>query len=81
MKLLILCMIAGLLFTCADRSQPARNRLLAGMYKLYMIENKDSAGIWRQQKWAKDGDGYIVYDGKGHMAVHRSRRIRTTRIS
>jgi len=70
MKLFILFIIAGLSFTCADKSRQNRNSILAGMYKLYTIENKDSAGIWRQQEWARDGDGYIVYDGNGHMAVH-----------
>ena len=39
------------------------------MYKLYRIEEQDSTGIWRQSDWAKGGEGYIVYDGLGHMAV------------
>ena len=39
------------------------------MYKLSIIENQDSLGIWHEQQWAKGGDGYIVYDGNGHMAV------------
>ncbi len=55
---------------CMNQTKNSRNGVLAGMYKLYIIENKDSTGIWRQQEWAKDGDGYIVYDGNGHMAVH-----------
>lgn len=70
MKLFILFIMSGLSFTCADKSQRDRNRLLAGMYKLYTMENKDSAGIWRKQEWGKDGDGYIIYDGNGHMGVH-----------
>jgi len=45
------------------------NGQLAGMYKLYIIENQDSSGAWHEQEWGKGGDGYIVYDGKGHMAV------------
>ena len=70
MKLLIFFITTGLLCTCSNKSQLNRNRLLAGMYKLYIIENKDSAGIWRQQEWARDGGGYIIYDGNGHMGVH-----------
>lgn len=58
------------LFSACNNKQPANaNSRLAGMYKLYIIENKDSSGIWSEQPWAKGGDSYIVYDGKGHMAV------------
>jgi hypothetical protein len=53
---------------CKNKKWVNRDQL-AGMYKLYIIENRDSAGAWKQQEWGKDGDGYIVYDGKGHMAV------------
>jgi len=54
---------------CKNKSQVDLSNQLAGMYKLYIIENRDSSGAWKQQEWGKDGDGYIVYDGKGHMAV------------
>lgn len=36
---------------------------------MYIIEAKDSAGLWREFQWNKDGDSYILYDGIGHMAV------------
>lgn len=68
MKFFNLFFIPVLLSACSN-SKTSRIEQLAGMYKLYIIENKDSAGEWRQQDWGKDGDGYIVYDGKGHMAV------------
>ncbi len=68
MNLLKFLFIPVLLSACSN-SKTSRIEQLAGMYKLYIIENKDSAGEWRQQDWGKDGDGYIVYDGKGHMAV------------
>ena len=42
---------------------------LAGMYKLLVIERQDLGGIWHTEGWANGGDSYIVYDGKGHMAV------------
>jgi len=69
MKLFQLLIILVSLSGCANNSGTNRIESLAGMYKLYIIENKDSAGEWRQQDWGKGGDGYIVYDGKGHMAV------------
>jgi hypothetical protein len=47
---------------------------LAGMYRLYISENMDSSGVWRIDPWTKGGDGYIVYDGLGHMAVHITRK-------
>lgn len=61
--------ILVLLSACTNKSKTNRNEQLSGMYKLLIIENKDSSGVWREQEWSKDGDGYIVYDGKGHMAV------------
>lgn len=39
------------------------------MFKLFAIEHQDSTGVWRTSKWAKGGTGYIIYDGRGHMAV------------
>lgn len=41
---------------------------LAGLYKLYIMENMDSTGKWIEDSWAKGGDGYLLYDGLGHMA-------------
>lgn len=69
MKLTTLLFSIIMLSACTDKKKPGMNSKLAGMYKLLIIENKDSSGIWQQQEWAKDGDGYIIYDGKGHMAV------------
>jgi hypothetical protein len=58
-----------LLSACTERKPNDINSQLAGMYKLFIIENQDSSGAWHEQEWAKGGDGYIVYDGRGHMAV------------
>ena len=58
-----------LLFACANRKPDHIDSQLAGMYKLFIIENQDSSGAWHEQEWGKGGDGYIVYDGRGHMAV------------
>ena len=68
MKLFCLLIISVLVTGCADKSTTNRTERMAGMYKLYNIQVQDSAGQW-QDEWASDGTGYIVYDGKGHMAV------------
>ena len=54
---------------CVRRPQECPGPALAGMYKLVRIEHQDSTGRWQEESWAKGGDGYIVYDGLGHMAV------------
>ncbi len=70
MKLFCLTAIVVLFSTCSNNSHTNKLNKLAGMYKLFIIENQDSTGVWNQQIWAKGGTGYIVYDGLGHMAVH-----------
>jgi len=70
MKLIKWLVIPILFSSCSGKAKISRLGQLAGMYKLYIIENKDSTGEWRQQEWGKGGDGYILYDGKGHMGVH-----------
>ena len=69
MKLFTFLLTIILLISCANKKQTDINSQLAGMYKLLIIENQDSSGAWHEQEWGKGGDGYIVYDGKGHMAV------------
>ena len=69
MKLFIVFSIILVLWACNSKQSADTNSKLAGMYKLLIIENQDSLGVWHEQPWAKGGDGYIVYDGKGHMAV------------
>jgi len=54
---------------CTWTSKNDRNERLAGMYKLYMMENQDSTGTWHEDEWARGGNGWIIYDGLGHMAV------------
>ena len=61
--------IISVLPGCSDKSTINRNEQLAGMYKLLKIEVPDSSGGWRQEDWAKGGESYILYDGKGHMMV------------
>jgi Lipocalin-like domain len=74
MKIFKLLFIPVLLFACTDKPKTNRNELLAGMYKLYSIMVQDSAGVYHDE-WASDGTGYIIYDGKGHMAVHITPKV------
>src|ERR1700751_5563184 len=43
-----------------------------GTYRLDKFESFDSGSMkWVPDKWrGKDADGFIQYDGKGHMSVH-----------
>lgn len=43
-----------------------------GTYRLDKFESFDSvSGKWNANKWrGKEADGFIQYDGKGHMSVH-----------
>jgi hypothetical protein len=67
--------LASLFFMACTESKEVDSRArLSGMYKLYISENVDSNGVWQEDPWAKGGAGYIVYDGKGHMAVHITRQ-------
>ena len=68
----ILFAIAGFALysvACSDQVIKDKNKMLAGMYKLYTIESQDSTGSWIKSGWANGGESYIVYDGLGHMAV------------
>jgi hypothetical protein len=69
MKLFTLMAVIVFLSACSNNIKSDRNSQLEGMYKLFIIEIRDSSGVWHEQEWGKGGDGYIVYDGKGHMAV------------
>ena len=64
-SLIVFSTIFLFLSACKSEQTADTNDQLAGMYKLHIIENMDSSGIWQEQEWAKDGDGYIIYDGKG----------------
>ncbi|HEX6849702.1 MAG TPA: lipocalin-like domain-containing protein [Chitinophagaceae bacterium] len=59
---------------CVENKPVDKRSRLAGMYKLYIAENADSNGVWHEDPWTKGGTGYIVYDGRGHMAVHITRK-------
>ena len=65
----------GLLILLADLSCTPRRTIddkFNGTYRLDKFESYDSvSGKWKADKWrGKDADGFIQYDGKGHMSVH-----------
>ncbi len=70
---LLLYLFLFLLSSCSNQKNSDTSRL-AGMYKLIIAENQDSTGTWREDPWTKGGAGYILYDGKGHMAVQINRQ-------
>ncbi len=59
---------------CNTAPNADRRTLLNGMYQLIIVQNMDSIGNWQQDNWAKDGTGYILYDGAGHMAVQITKK-------
>ena len=42
---------------------------IEGLWNLHLMEVKDSSNNW--QEWREGMKGYLLYDGKGHMALHR----------
>lgn len=63
-----LLMTINLLIGCSNKK--TSRTLIAGMYKLYLVEKLDSAtNKWNEDDFGKGGYGYILYDGLGHMAV------------
>lgn len=67
--------VLGLIILLADLSCTQRQTSddkFNGTYKLDKFESYDPvSGKWITDKWrGKDADGFIQYDGKGHMSVH-----------
>lgn len=58
-----------LLSACSGNTKITKEGQLAGMYKLYISEIKDSTGVWCEDPWTKGGNGYLIYDGLGHGAL------------
>jgi hypothetical protein len=68
-------LVPGLLILLANISCSSRRTIdekFNGTYKLDKFESYDSvSGKWKANKWnGKEADGFIQYDGKGHMSVH-----------
>lgn len=59
-------------FACTS-TDPKNDPRFHGMWKLDIFETYDSiSGTWSRWETPNYHDGYILYDGKGHMAVHLS---------
>jgi hypothetical protein len=69
MKILSLIAIIVFITACSGNVEKTKESQLAGMYKLYVSEMKDSTGTWHEDAWTKGGSGYLVYDGLGHAAL------------
>lgn len=66
--LCISILLAGCI-SCMRHNTVSRESALAGLYKLHIMEIKDSTGVWREDDWMKGGTTHILYDGVGHMAL------------
>ena len=71
MRILFLYLfILTIAVSSCNQSQPkSPHEQFRGLYKLFIIESKDSTGHWQEYSWNKGGESYIMYDGMGHMAV------------
>lgn len=66
---ILFVLIIPLFLACEDPKVHPGHEKFRGLWKLYIIEYKDSTGVWREYDWNKGGDSYILYDGLGHMSV------------
>ncbi len=66
---LLFLIAAASFYTHGQENIPKEFNKFSGLWSLHTMEQKDSVtGEWG--KWRKDMQGYILYDGKGTMAVH-----------
>ena len=65
----ILLFIGALVVSSCENKNDNLHAPFQGLWKLYIIEVKDTTGTWKEHSWNKGGDSYILYDGIGHMAV------------
>src|SRR5437764_9094358 len=68
MRLSVLVILL-LICRCKTISSQTDSNKLTGLWKLLTVERKDTLGRWQEDSWMKNGTGYIMYDGRGHMAV------------
>ncbi|MFK8044640.1 MAG: lipocalin-like domain-containing protein [Crocinitomicaceae bacterium] len=71
-KLLIAFLLCTFL-ACTDNIKPkvaveTVTEPIEGLWNLQTMELKDDAGNWSE--WRDGMKGYLLYDGKGHMALH-----------
>lgn len=78
MKYSILFVFMCLILSACTEQVPtplpqASDSQLTGLWTLYSMEQRDSAtGTW--QPYRNGMQGYLLYDGRGHMALHLSTR-------
>ncbi|MCP3928969.1 MAG: lipocalin-like domain-containing protein [Bacteroidetes bacterium] len=68
--LLSLLVSSCFLFAC-NTSIEKNKQPVAGLWKLHIIETKDSlAGKWIESEWMKGGTAYLHYDETENMSIH-----------
>ncbi len=69
-KLILVLLTLSILYSCSTKTQQADNEL-QGMWRLDKFESFDSlANKWTDDSTRIGWNGYILYDGHGHMGVH-----------
>ena len=59
-----------LAISCNDGNLDSAMEQFEGLWKLHRHEIRNSQGQWVEHDWMKDGTGYLLYDGEGHMSMH-----------
>ncbi|NEN23749.1 hypothetical protein G3O08_09575 [Cryomorpha ignava] len=67
-KLLLSLFVLILLATCSSPKTESIQENLAGLWSLKAMDIQDSIGVWHQ--WNGGMQGYLLYDGLGHGALH-----------
>ena len=65
----LLIALTLIFWACDQQPKPSAKHGFAGLWKLHVMEQQDRVtGTWKE--WRDGMQGYILYDGMDHMAVH-----------
>lgn len=68
---LALALFVLLTFYCCGIQRQSMDAKFNGMWRLDKVEALDTvSGLWMMDSTRIGNNGFILYDGKGHMAVH-----------
>lgn len=56
--------------SCNTQPSPVKNQSVQGLWSLVSMEVKDTTQQWSD--WNGGMQGYLLYDGNGHMSLHLS---------
>jgi hypothetical protein len=69
MKFHSIVFLSLLLISCNQTPEPTPEKSFRGLWSLHIMEEQDpDTGQWSE--WKNGMQGYILYDGEDHMAVH-----------